>query len=415
MSINRREMLGGVAAAAAAGLAGLPVPARAITPGKPFAGKEIKVLAVQSTQFTAHAKKVAAFAEQTGIKVTYVYRALRRTSGAPDRRDGRWLRRFRSRDGDGRLDPAARRQVSGADRQGSRRAEDRPQTVSALRSWHREFTRPESTAFRCAATFNFCGIARTCSRKPDSSLPRPGTRWSRPARRSRSQNPGIAGVTIPYGKADGQNLMVWYNFLWGAGGDLFDAEHEADLQQPGRREGDPGLHGHHPQAQDHAGRRGFLQRSGFDDLFLPGQGRDGARLVARLQPSQACPDAGVKAEQVGFVPLPSYPGKGSTTYTNDWIYGLNAKSKNRDAARWSSSTTSAQPDIETFDPDRSQREATSSRVHWSNLRDPGGQCPVQRHARRSPPRRSRRRRRRFRTFRSSCRSSMCSRLPCPIS
>src|SRR6478736_4420896 len=73
MSINRREMLGGVAGAAAAGLAGLPVPARAITPGKPFAGKEIKVLAVQSTQFTAHAKKVAAFAEQTGIKVTYVY------------------------------------------------------------------------------------------------------------------------------------------------------------------------------------------------------------------------------------------------------------------------------------------------------------------------------------------------------
>lgn len=74
MSINRREMLGGVAAAAAGALAGLPTSARAaITPGKPFAGKEIKVLAVQSTQFAAHAKKVAAFTEQTGIKVTYVY------------------------------------------------------------------------------------------------------------------------------------------------------------------------------------------------------------------------------------------------------------------------------------------------------------------------------------------------------
>ena len=47
--------------------------ASALTAGRPFAGKEIKVLAVQSTQFAAHAKKVAAFAEQTGIKVTFVF------------------------------------------------------------------------------------------------------------------------------------------------------------------------------------------------------------------------------------------------------------------------------------------------------------------------------------------------------
>ena len=73
MSSSRREVLGSAAAVAASAMLGGRPAAAAITPGKPFAGKEIKVLAVQSTQFAAHAKKVAAFAEQTGIKVTYVY------------------------------------------------------------------------------------------------------------------------------------------------------------------------------------------------------------------------------------------------------------------------------------------------------------------------------------------------------
>jgi ABC-type glycerol-3-phosphate transport system substrate-binding protein len=73
MALNRREAMAGAAALAAAGAGAGTKAHAAITPGKPFAGKEIKVLAVQSTQFTAHSKKVAAFTEQTGIKVTYVY------------------------------------------------------------------------------------------------------------------------------------------------------------------------------------------------------------------------------------------------------------------------------------------------------------------------------------------------------
>src|SRR3954453_2956284 len=72
MRITRRHALGG-AAAAATGAIIAPRVASALTAGKPFAGKEIKVLAVQSTQFSAHAKKVAAFTEQTGIKVTFVF------------------------------------------------------------------------------------------------------------------------------------------------------------------------------------------------------------------------------------------------------------------------------------------------------------------------------------------------------
>ena len=80
------------------------------------------------------------------------------------------------------------------------------------------------------------------------------------------------------------------------------------------------------------------------------------------------PDAGVKADQVGFVPLPSYPGKGATTYTNNWIYGLNKRAKNRDAALEFMAFISA-PEIERsilLDPNESDVVS----VHWSNLRDP---------------------------------------------
>ncbi len=33
----------------------------------------------------------------------------------------------------------------------------------------------------------------------------------------------MAGIALPYGKNNGQNLMVWYNFLWGRGADVFEA------------------------------------------------------------------------------------------------------------------------------------------------------------------------------------------------
>ena len=87
MPLTRRRLLASTAAVAGASLLGSRPSRAAITPGKPFAGQEISVLAVQSTQFAAHAKKVAAFTEQTGIKVNYVYVpfvALRERLGAAE-------------------------------------------------------------------------------------------------------------------------------------------------------------------------------------------------------------------------------------------------------------------------------------------------------------------------------------------
>jgi len=181
------------------------------------------------------------------------------------------------------------------------------------------------------------------------------------------QNPGIAGITIPFGKQDGQNLMVWYNFLWGAGGDLFDDKMKPIFNSAA----------------------GVKATQDFTDIILkdkivpPGaasfnesdsstaffQGR--AAMVPvwwHVYNRFKLPDSQIKLEQAGFVPLPSYPGKGATTYTNDWIYGVNKHSKNRDATIEFLDYISA-PEIERsilLDP----KENDVVCVHWSNLRDP---------------------------------------------
>jgi ribosomal protein S8 len=42
-------------------------------------------------------------------------------------------------------------------------------------------------------------------------------------------------VAVPYGRNNGQNLMVWYNFLWGRGGTLFDAQGQPAFKEGHRR------------------------------------------------------------------------------------------------------------------------------------------------------------------------------------
>lgn len=66
--------------------------------------------------------------------------------------------------------------------------------------------------------------------------------------------------------------------------------------------------------------------------------------------------------------LPHYEGKGATTYTNAWIYGINKKAKNRDAAMEFMQYICA-ADVERqilLDP----KENDVVCVHWQNLRDP---------------------------------------------
>lgn len=366
MAVNRREVLGGAAAIAASGLVGSPSAYAGVTPGKPFAGKEVKILAVQSTQFAAHAKKVAAFADATGIKVTYVYvpfvalreRLTAEMVGGSDDFDlvtamDVWI------------PPLVDKYLTPIDKDLAARKIDMKRYPAPFVASGVFPTGTYGLPVRCH--IQLLWYRKDLFEKASLQPPKTWDEMVEAAKKVQEQNPGIAGVTIPYGKADGQNLMVWYNFLWGAGGDLFDDKMKPIFNSAA------GI----KATQDYtdfilkykvtpAGAASFNESDSSTYFF---QGRAGMvpvwwHVYNRLK----LPDAGVKAEQVGFVPLPSYPGKGSTTYTNNWIYGLNGKTKNRDAAMefldWISSAEIEKSIL--VDPNENDVVC----VHWDNLRDP---------------------------------------------
>lgn len=366
MDVTRRRALHWGAAAAAGGALGARSSLAAVTPGKPFAGKEVKVLVVQASQFAAHAKRSQAFTEQTGIKVTQVivpFVALRERLtaemvGASDDVDvvtamDAWIPSLV----DKYLAPIGKE-------------------LEARKIDLKRYPPPFLTSAQFpGGTYGVpirCHIQLLWYRKDlfEKAGLQPPKTWDEMVAAGKTiqgQNPGIAGVTIPYSKQDGQNLMVWYNFLWGAGGDLFDDKMRAAFNSPAGIKATQDFtdiilkHKITP-----AGAASFNEADSSTNFF---QGKSAMvpvwwHVYNRLR----LPDTQVKAEQVGFVPLPSYPGKGPTTYTNNWIYGLNKHSKNRDAAMEYIDFISS-PEVERsilIDPAESDVVA----VHWSNLRDP---------------------------------------------
>jgi multiple sugar transport system substrate-binding protein len=366
MAINRREALAGAAALAAAGTGAVTRTHAAITPGKPFAGKEIKVLAVQSTQFAAHAKKVAAFTEQTGIKVTYVYvpfvalreRLTAEMVGASDDFDLMTAM-------DVWIPPLVDKLFAPIDKDLAARKIDMKRYPAAFTSAGQFPTGIYGLPVRCH--IQLLWYRKDLFDKAGLKAPTTWDEMIEAGKKVQEQNPGIAGITIPYGRADGQNLMVWYNFLWGAGGDLFDDKGQPIFNSPAGVKATQDFtdiilkHKITP-----AGAASFNEADSTTNFF---QGKSAMvpvwwHVYNRLR----LPDAMVKADQVGFVPLPSYPGKGATTYTNQWIYGVNVKTKNRDAVIEFMDYICA-ADIERsilVDP----AESDVVCVHWENLRDP---------------------------------------------
>jgi multiple sugar transport system substrate-binding protein len=365
MSITRRQAFAATAALAGAGALGRVSPAFA---QGAHAGKEVKVLAVQATQFQAHEKRAKAFTEQTGAKVTFVYVpfvALRErltaemVGGSADfdviTAMDVWIPPLMDKylaPIDGRL-PGAKI--------------DMERYPGAFRAAGKSTVNGGTYGLP-----NRCHIQLLWYRKDlfDKAGLKPPATWAElveTGRKVQEANPGIAGVTIPYARNDGQNLMVWYNFLWGAGGDLFDTQMRPIFNSAA----------------------GVQATQDFVDIILkhkitpPGAAsfNETESILNFVQGKSAMtpcwwhiynrfrmPDSIVKLDQVGFTPLPSYRGAGPTTYTNQWIYGLNKNSKNQDAA-FAFMAFASQPEIERdilLDP----AESDVVSVHWQNLRDP---------------------------------------------
>lgn len=362
MRITRRQAL---AAALGTAALGRGTAAFAVTPGKPYAGTELKVLSVRASQFTAHAKRAAAFTDETGIKVTYVDVPF----------------------------PAMREKLT-AEMVASSTDFDLatimdvwipPMVESYLAPLNQALQKAQvdlaryPKAFLHSAQFkgetfglpNRCHIQLLFYRKDlfEKAGLQPPKTWDElvtAGKTIQSQN-DIAGVAIPYGKSNGQNLMVWYNFLWGAGADLFDEKMKPVFNS------EKGL----KATQDYVdlmlkhkitptGCASFIEQDAVGSFV---QGKSAMVPVWwHVYNRFTGKDSAITPAQVGFVPLPSYPGAESTTYTNNWIYGVNKNSKALPAALeflvWIS-----RPEIERsilLDPAENDVVATQ----WSNLRDP---------------------------------------------
>lgn len=361
--LTRRLLLAGVAGAAALPLAGRRA-AAGITPGKPFAGQEVKVLTVRATQFAAQYKRLTAFTEQTGIKVTYTdvpFAAMREkltaemVAGSSDYDVVSvfdvWVPSMTANF----LEPLDSRLAA--------RGIDMARYPAAFSNAGRIGEAYYGLPMRCHCQVLF--YRRDLFDEVGLAVPRT---WDDviAAGKVLQDKKGIAGVALPYAKNNGQNLMIWYNFLWGAGGDLFDEK------------GQPAFNS----------AAGLKATQDYIDLLLrhkvtpPGAAafteQDAANSMqlgnAAMLPTWwwiasqfASPASKVRPEQVGYAALPAYGSAPPSTFTNSWIYGINRNSKARDAAmEYLDFISSAEVERSVL-LDPAENDVVT--CHWTNLRD----------------------------------------------
>lgn len=368
MSVTRRRLLGGAAAISAAGILGLRVrPALAgITPGKPFDGQEINVLSVQASQFAAHEKHAAAFTEATGIKVNYIYvpfvalreRLTAEMVGESGDFDVATVM-------DVWIPPLVDTYLQPIDDMVAARGVDLSEYPDPFLNAGKFPGGLYGLPVRCHVQFLW--YRKDLFEKAGLNPPETWEEVSTAGKAIQEQNPDVAGITIPYGQKDGQNLMVWYNFLWGAGGDLFDKDMKPSFASEAGYKATEDFTAYILKDKiTPPGAASFNEADSTTNFF---QGKSAMVPVWwHVYNRLALPDTQIKKEQVGFKVLPHYEGKGATTYTNAWVYGINKKAKNRDAAmEFMEYICSAgiERDI-LLDP----KENDVVCVHWSNLRDP---------------------------------------------
>lgn len=176
-----------------------------------------------------------------------------------------------------------------------------------------------------------------------------------------------AGIALPYGKLNGQNLMVWINLLWGNGGDLFDENGEPVFNSEAGIKATEQYIGFLTEDKiAPAGSAAFVEQDAVNSFK---QGNSAMLPVWWWVRSQLTDpeQSTVAADQLGFTALPSVGDASRTTYTNTWIFSVTEGADNKDAAAeylgWLTDPA-LERDI-LLDEDLNEVVA----VHFSNLRD----------------------------------------------
>lgn len=350
-------VLPGAAFAQAAALANLK-------PGKPHAGTELKVLCVVATQFRAHEARAAAFTEATGISVKYTYVpfANMREALTAEMVGGtggydlvvvmdQWV-------------PSLANLMDPMDARIAAKKID-------LKRYPDAFLKLGQIEGKQVGLPTRTHVQLLFYRKDlfaKNNLQAPKT-WDEVVSVSKvlQEKENIAGIAMPYGKSNGQNLMVWYNLLWGRGADVFDDKGmPAFASEAGLKATQDYIDMLRTHKVTPAAAVSFNEQDAVNSM----RSGNAAMVPVWWWVRGGLIDPKVSKlteEQIGFAPLPSYAGGKSSTYINCWIYGITKGSKNKDAAM-EFVTFVSEPSVERdilLDPKESDVVATQ----FANLRD----------------------------------------------
>ena len=347
--MKRRDIL----QATAAGVGGALAPwamaqnTGALKPGKPYAGTEVNLLTVVAPQFKAHEDRLGEFEALTGIKVKYQYVPFASTR---EKLTAELVGQSAQYDVLSTMDVWGPSMYQLFEPLNTMLAEKKIDMDSRYPYAHLRAARDGNGNGKNILGFPIRGHVQLMFYRRDIfeklGLKAPGT-WDDMVEAGKliTAKTDLSGVAMYYGKTAGQNLMIWFNYLWGAGGDLLDAEGQPAFNSPA---GIAATQAYIDVMLKHkAAPAASASFNETDAVNSVAQGKSAMvpvwwwRYASLVDPKVST----LKPEQVAFAPLPSMPGKPNTTYTNTWFYGINRNSKKK-AAAMEFLTWLSQPEIE---------------------------------------------------------------------
>jgi multiple sugar transport system substrate-binding protein len=302
--------------------------------GKPYAGTELNLLTVVAPQFKAHEAKLAEFEALTGIKVKYQYVPFASTR---EKLTSELVGQSAQYDVLSAMDVWGPSLYNLFHPLNEMLAEKKIDVNARYPYAHIRAARDGNGSGKNILGLPIRGHVQLMFYRKDVfeklGLKVPAT-WGEMVEVSKviQEKTDMSGVAMYYGKTGGQNLMIWFNYLWGMGGDLLDAKGQPAFNNAA---GIAATQAYMDVLLKHkvssAASASFNETDAVNSMA---QGKSAMVPVwwwryASLLDSKT---STLKENQVGFAPLPSMPGKDNTTYTNTWFYGVNKNSKKKEAA-----------------------------------------------------------------------------------
>lgn len=334
--MKRRNIL----QATAAGVGGAVAPwafaqnTGSLKPGKPYAGTEVNLLTVVAPQFKAHEAKIAEFEALTGIKVKYQYVPFASTR---EKLTAELVGQTAQYDVLSTMDVWGPSLYNLFEPLNGLLSEKKIELESRYPLAHMRASRDGNGTGKNVLGFPIRGHVQLMFYRKDVfdklGLKAPAT-WDDMVESGKliASKTDMAGVAMYYGKTAGQNLMIWFNYLWGMGGDLLDAKGQPAFNSLA---GIAATQAYMDVMLKHkAAPAASASFNETDAVNSVAQGKSAMvpvwwwRYASLVDPKTST----LKPEQIAFAPLPSMPGKDNTTYTNTWFYGINKNSKKKEAA-----------------------------------------------------------------------------------